>query len=78
MSYITTLISDDEIIVMDNTTNTFFEFTRLMPGRNYTATIVSVGEVGIGFPNMSTFYIPTEQDATLSGTYNYMYGCICT
>ena len=51
--------------------NTFFEFTGLMPGRNYTATIVSVSKMGIGFPSMSIFYIPTEQDATLSGT------CVC-
>ena len=52
--------------------NTSFEFTGLMPGRNYTTTIVSVSEIGIGFPSMSTFYIPTEQDATLSGM------CVCT
>ena len=52
--------------------NTFFEFTDLlMPGRNYTAMIVSVSDIGIGFPSVSTFYIPTEQDATLSGM------CVC-
>ena len=49
--------------------NTSFEFTGLMPGKSYTATIVSVSGIGIGFPSISTFYIPTEQDATLSGMY---------
>ena len=69
VSYNVTLRSGDDIEVMDNTMNTSFEFTGLMPGRSYTATIVSISEIGIGIPNMSTFYIPTEQDATLSGTY---------
>ena len=49
--------------------STSFEFSELMPSRSYTVTIVSVSEIGIGIPNMSTFYIPTEQDATLSGMY---------
>ena len=69
VSYDVTLRSSDNTEVMDNTMNTFFEFNGLMPGRSYTATIVSVSEIGIGFPNMSTFYIPPEQDATLSGMY---------
>ena len=69
VSYNVTLRSGDDIEVMDNTMNTSFEFTGLIPGRSYTATIVSVSEIGIGIPNMSTFYIPTEQDATLRGTY---------
>ena len=70
VSYNVTLRSGDDE-VMGNTTNTFFEFTGLMPGRSYTTTIVSVSDIGIGFPSMSIFYIPTEQDATLSGT------CVC-
>ena len=69
VAYNVTLRSGGDIKLMDNTMNASFEFTGLMSGRNYIATIVSVGEIGIGFPNMSTFYIPTEQDATLSGTY---------
>ena len=69
VSYNVTLRSGDEIEMMSNTVNTFFEFTGLMPGREYTVTIVSVSEIGNGFPSMSTFFIPTEQDATLSGMY---------
>ena len=69
VSYNVTLRSGGDVKVMDNTMNTSFEFTGLMPGRSYTATIVSGSEIEIGFPNMSTFYIPTEQDATLSGMY---------
>ena len=56
---------------MNNTMNTYVNFTGLLPGRNYTATIVSIGEVGIGYPNMNTFYVPTKQDATLIGMYMY-------
>ena len=70
VSYNVTLRSSDEI-VMSSTMSTFFEFTDHIPGRNYTATIISVSEIGIGFPSMSTFYIPTKQDATLSGM------CVC-
>ena len=71
VSYNVTLRSFDEA-VMSSTMNTFFELTDLlMPGRNYTAMIVSVSDIGIGFPSMSTFYIPIEQDAILSGM------CVC-
>ena len=56
---------------MNNTMNTYVNFTGLLPGRNYTATIVSIGEVGIGYSNMNTFYVPTKQDATLIGMYMY-------
>ena len=69
VSYNVAFRSSDEIIVMSNTMNTFFEFIDLMPGRNYTIIIVSVSDIGIGFPEVRTFYIPTEQDAMLRGMY---------
>ena len=72
VSYNVALRSSDVIVVMSSTMNASYEFTGLTPGRNYTATVVSVSEIGIGFPGMSTFYIPTEKDATLSGM------CVCT
>ena len=72
VSYNVTLRSSNEIVVTSSTMNTFFEFTDLTPGRNYTATIVSVSDIGIGFLSMSTFYIPTQKNAQLSGRYMYM------
>ena len=72
VSYNVTLRSSHETVVTSSTMNTSFEFTDLMPGRNYTATLVSVSEIGIGFPSMSTFYLLTEQDATLSGMCVHM------
>ena len=67
VSYDVLLRLGDDTKIMDNTMNTFFQFTGLMPGRSYTATVVSVSDIGIGFTSMNTFYIPTEQDAILSG-----------
>ena len=69
VSYDVAFRSCDEIIVMSNTMNSSFEFTDLMPGRNYTIIVVSVSDIGIGFPEVRTFYIPTEQDAMLRGMY---------
>ena len=76
-SYSVTLRSGDEIEAVITTMSTSFEFTGLMPGRSYTATIFGVSEIGIGFPSMITFFIPTEQDATLSGTYICIYVRTC-
>ena len=73
VSYNVTLRSSDGFEVINVAMNTLFEFTGLMPGISYTATIVSVSEKGNGILNMITFYIPTEGDATLSGMYVYKY-----
>jgi len=68
VSYMITIISSNKVII-SNTSNTYYIFTGLNKGTSYTVTIHAVNTLGEGVHNMSTFYLPTIEDARLNGMY---------
>ena len=62
--------------VMFNTNDTFYTFTNFNESTKYTVRIASVNTLGNGIYNMSTFYIPGQDDFALGGKYICVYVCI--
>jgi len=57
VSYDVTMSPSDGVMMM-RITNTFYNFTGLTPGTNYTVTVAGINMAGIGESNMIMFYIP--------------------
>jgi len=71
VSYDVTISSSDGVMTMMNITNTFYNFTGLTPGTNYTVTVAGINEAGAGESNTTTFYIPTMAEAVPSGELTF-------
>ena len=68
------LSTSSDVLFMFKATNTFYSFTGFNESTNYTVRIASFNILGNGIYNMSTFYIPGQNDFALGGKYI----CICT
>jgi len=60
-------ISPSDGVMMVRITNTFYNFTGLTPGTNYTVTVAGINMAGIGESNMIMFYIPNVNIVIPSG-----------
>ena len=70
VSYDVTISSSDGEMMM-NINNTFYNFTGLTPGTNYTVTVAGINMAGVGESNTATFHIPTIAEAIPSGKLTF-------
>jgi len=71
VSYNVTISPSDGVMMMMNITSTFYNFTELTPGNNYTVTVAGINLAGVGESNTATFHIPTIAEAIPSGKLTF-------
>ena len=52
---------------MTKITNTYNNFTGLIPGTSYTVTVAGINKAGTGESSTVTFHLPTKCQSTMSG-----------
>ena len=60
-------ISPSDGVMMTEITDTFYNFTELIPGNSYTVTMTCINKAGTGEPSTITFDVPTNCQSTISG-----------
>ena len=63
------IISPSDGMMIMSINDTSYNFTRLMPGTNYTVTVAAGNMAGFGSSNMTMFYIINMAEAVPRGEF---------